>query len=232
MSDSLELVHVPPQQALEAEILSKLRSGVAPSVAIPWDMPTAEVLRWILACGSLLARADRMGAVVKPALGRLMVMARKGPEVLIAAQCRTLGEFEKYLTEQTGYGHTSLHHCQQVYEWAGDMPLSQYESCGWANVLLLARHSKGASENQKRELIQAAETRTTDQLKTWLDENGHVPKGATTGATLVLTGSLEDVQELREWLKRLDVQAAAGTSDELGILLAAKAEASTEWLQG
>lgn len=236
MKDPTDLALIPrtevyAEESLEAEIILKLRSGVALGAAIPWDMPTEDVLRWIMACGTLLARADRMSAVVKPALGRLMAMARKAPEFLPTAECKDLREFEDKLTDKTGYSRTSLHHCQLAYEWAGDILTSDYEACGWTNLLLLARHSKGASDKQKKELIDGAKGKTVEELRTWLDEAGHAPKGQTTGATMVLTGSQDDIQELRTWLARPDIQAAAGSADPLAILLAATAEVSTEWLQ-
>ncbi len=224
-----ELIHVPRPDVdaadrLESEIILKLKSGVPLSEAIPWDMHTQDVLRWILACGALLARADRMSSVVRPALGRLMFMARKDPEFLPTADCKELRDFEKKLTEQTGYSRTSLHQCLQVHDWAGDLLTTEYEQCGWTNMLLLARNSKGASEKQKREMLDAAKGRTTQELRTWLDAAGHAPRGQTTTAALTLAGSQDDIQELRAWLGRPDIQAAAGSADPLQIVLAASKE--------
>lgn len=229
MRESKDLVPLPradvhAEESLETEIILKLKSGVPLGTAIPWDMPTQDVLRWIMACGTLLARADRMSAVVKPALGRLMAMARKDPEFLPTAECKDLRAFEDKLADRTGYSRTSLHHCQIAYEWAGDILTSDYEACGWTNLLLLARHSKGASEKQKRELIDGAKGKTVEELRTWLDDTGRASKGQTTGATMVLTGSQDDIQELRTWLGRPDIQAAAGSADPLTILLSASKE--------
>lgn len=201
------------------------------AISVPENLPAESILSGIRACVKWLNRADRVSYKLKPVLGRLMILAKKNPDVYKAAGYKTYTEFLKTeLEEKFHISHSSLYEIAKVIKTFPNLTLEQYGKIPTASLLLLAKFTDYTRADHKKLLLKASEM-TFDKLKEWVVEKGYLDKSdVESGATFSLTGSRTAVGRFTKFFKDKRVVAYCESDNWGKILDAMIEECSIEWL--
>ncbi len=217
----------------ENEFIARILKGGRESVAavVPDDMEPREVLAAIRSCVSADVELESIRGRIAPVLGRLMALLAGNPEILEKSGYTTIKEFEEAELIQKGISHGTLWASKAVYTVFPALSLDQYGKIGTVNLGNAARALKGkdASPAQKQRVLKEAEERTGEGFKQYLVESGLVTQGELAGASFVLTGNKDQMEEFESYLANPFLQEAAGSHHALTLVLACMRESSSEW---
>jgi hypothetical protein len=197
------------------------------TIAIPDDLAPRDIGMRIREASMLTVKVeagrDRLHAI----LGRLLVLAKRSPEVY---QAQGFDTFTDYLRKEVlvtyKVGRTTAMNCKRIAEQWGGLTVEQYGKVGQQKLLLLSKFSSQENTNAPK-LLKAAAEKSFDQLKTYCEEKGFLGEGEADGASITFTGSLAEVKELRRYQNRPDFQAHAGKG--IAMILAAMNEVEADW---
>jgi hypothetical protein len=207
-----------------------MKSTAKITTAIPSDLSPQEIVARVRDTSELAVKVGVSLDKTHAVLGRLLMLARQKPQ---SYEALGYSRFTDYLIDEVavkyGVGRTTAMNCKRIAEKYGALPLSSYAEISEQKLLLLARFSSDADSSAPK-LLKAASDKTLEQLRTWIDEKGFLPKDESVGGVLTFTGPLSKIREAKRFLARADIRAYAGDSD-LDILLAAFAEVDSEWTE-
>lgn len=210
-----------PVQIPDLGFIEAVRSGAEVTAILPDDMPALELLTNIRICGSQIANLDRTSAVLKYALGRMMVMADRNPLFLEAGGFKNFKEFEEDLKGRTKLGRSTLWSWKPIYEALPDLTREQLDTIPARSLYLIAQH---VPESKQQALLETAPQVTYEELKTHAEEQGFISPGQIGGASLIVSGSREQILELKSFLMNPSVLEYCGTTEAIEVLLSAIAE--------
>jgi hypothetical protein len=224
---------IPSLNVAENELLATmLRGNRKIELAVPDTLEPKEVISAVRSCCSMLQKSERVQGKLLAVLGRLMVLARNNDLVWTESGYKSYGEFvKKELEVKLGRSRSSLYEAKKIIETFPDLDLNTYGKIPTASLLLAAKCNPTGAQRVK--MLERAAGEGADAFKEWVVEKGYLgSKEDNTGATLILSGSLSKIKELRRFLAREDVRKHVGSEDPLEIILAATQEVDAEWADG
>jgi hypothetical protein len=228
----MELTRLSKDENALLEAFSEGKSD-AVEIVLPDTMAAKEVVRYADSAAKMLRRNVAEKAIWIAALGRLHFLARSRTDVLAAAKCLTIGEFEERLGLTSGDSRSSIWAASRAYaEMPGLTPM-EYATIGSTRLAIAAKECKGKSESQKAKILEKAREKdgTVEEFRNWVEqESGTSAPGETRLSAFSLVGSLADIKTLREYLADPRFIAfCEGETRPLSMILAAIAESSSEW---
>jgi hypothetical protein len=196
---------------------------------IPDDLEPEKINASLEACCTMASNLDEAQGTLKPIIGRLLILAQRNPETFEKLGCKSFEDYCTLISKKTGRCRSNLREAMFLQKKWSDLPAEEYKRIGITKLLLVAKFTSQSETGHKKILNEVAK-KTIDEAKEWVVEKGYLDKGETSGATLTITGSKKDIKEIREFLNREDIQAAAGTSDFAKILIAMTQEVESEWI--
>lgn len=221
-----------PSTPAENEFLkSLLNAGKQITLALPDDLDPKDVTKHIKNTCSLMIKAEISHDKLDSVLGRLLVIVRKNPEIYEKAGYDTFGQYLKQeVIAKFKAKRSNVYQAKRIMEHFGNLTIEQYGSVGTQKLLLLCKFT-GQDDAGSAKLLKLASEKTFDEFKEFLEDKGYLGKDESTGASLTLKGSLAKIKELKRFLKRTDIQAAAESADPLVIILAMSQEVDADWTE-
>lgn len=200
------------------------------TITVKEDLTAKELVDGITVAASLISKMEKANSVIKPILGRMLLLASNCEGFLEEAGCAKIGDFDKKLTKETGLSRATLYDCRKIYEKFPNLAIEKYQEIGSTKLLIAAKYTS-QEETGSGKVLKKAETLTTDEFKAWSVDQGYLGHGDVTGASLSITGSKSQIKAIQSFLDDEECKAHAGSSKPAVIILAALQEASTEWSQ-
>lgn len=173
------------------------------SLVYPDDMDPRLVVQKAKYAGQLIAQADKGLSMYLVAAGRLHFLARKNKEVLEEAGCSTIKDFEAII-DPDGRHRTSIWNASAAYAtFEDELTPAAAAEIGSTNLGVITRALKGKnpSAKDKQRFLTAAKEKTTESLKTWVEQKSGISgPGETSSATYPLFGTLAEITLLKEHL--------------------------------
>ncbi len=225
MAPELALTKLGKQQV---QRLTELRDSPIEAI-IPDDTTAKEVVEWGRTLASLYDRNDGERAIILHSMGRIHFMARMNPAVLEEAECATMTEYEDKILKCRDHRSTIWKISSGYKAFPGLTP-KDIADIGTTNLERASKIADGKSPKQKKEIIAKAKELPTEEFKVWVEEeSGHSAKGATTGATFPLIGSLEEITNLKEDLAEQMFIVWVGSNRPMDMIAQAINESKSEW---
>jgi hypothetical protein len=217
----------------ELELIDKLLSGHNQSleILIPEDLDPKKAVKWSKAAASLMDKKDGEVAVLLQCMARLHYLARTNPEILKEADCESIAEYEDKVLRCKQHRST-IWKFSRAYKAFPSLTPDQAAEIGTENLDRAAKvaTSVGASDAQKATILEKAKTLTVDKFKVFIEEeSGLSGKGETTSASLTLTGSKAEIDEIKGHFLNPRFIIHAGTDHPIGMLLNVIHESEPGW---
>ncbi len=217
-----------PDSGQELDIITAIRSGAEVSVCIPDDISNHNLFNAIHSLGSSISKSDRFGRAARYLLGMAMTMAARRPSFLPDYGFANFKEFEEALILQTGLERSTLWRWKPIYEQLPELTRDQLERISAEHFTLILK----IPDNQRRQqALEAAPEMSYRRFQRFAEDEGLVAPGEAEGASLILSGSKDQVAELREFLENDQIRNYCGTTNHLEMILMMKAETQSgfEW---
>lgn len=214
------------------ELLTALLKDKSKSIqiSIPDEADPQTILNSVRSCCSMVSKIEDTSGRLMAVLGRLMVVIRKNPEIWKLAGYKSYEQFVlKEIEERHGLSRASLWAGKRIIEKFPNLTIKEYGDIGTQKLTLLAKYVSMESPGHQKWLAKASEV-THEKLKEVLEDK-FSDHGGNTGATLTITGSKAKVKQIKKFLERLDIQAAAESADPIEIILAMMMEVTVEWIE-
>lgn len=214
----------------EAELRAKIIAGHDESIEItlPDDIEPEVAVKWSQYAALLLDRNDSERAVYLQCAGRLHYLARTRQDILKAAKCKTLEEYEERILKCRNHRST-IYKISTGYKSFPSLTPDDVAEIGTVNLERASKIAKDASPAQKKRILDKAKELDTETFKVWVEEkSGLSSAGETTGASFQLFGTSAQIDELKTWLADAALIDWAGTNQPIGVVLAAIQSATTE----
>lgn len=208
-----------------AELLKERKTEL--NFAVPEDMTFKDVMSGIRLCASYLGKLERVGNMIGAVLGRYMALVAKSPEMFKKAGYPTLEAFEQgEILDKIG--RTTLWDYKKISEAFPTMPLEEFRQIRKGNLLDAAKVIEGKSEKQVTEIVAKAKELPNKAFREWLEDESHTGKGDLDGASLLLTGTKAEIDEIKGMLGDRRCQRYFGERHVDQVLGALK-ESTTQW---
>ena len=222
-----------PLTPKESELLKALSKPDATiEVVLPaeinkkdWEFTTGVVCRGI-------ARARMQEQVLLPVLGRLLAIAKENP--VITEGFENWEDFlEAKIYGEFGVGRSTVFEATKIVRRLPDLQISTYEAVGRNNLRIFFKAVAEGDENKPyaKKLLEKAAELTTEQLVKYCVEKGLTTTAEVTGASVSFKCNKGESKQFDKFFANEKYQAHVGSGDRAKMLLAAIAEATTEWDQ-
>lgn len=227
----------PPQELVklshaEDAFLAELIKGrkLSLEVSIPEDIEPDTAVRTVRSYCSMLKKLERAGNQVGLALGRIMDIASRNPEIYRHGGYKTLQEFEESEILDK-IGRATLWDYKKISAAMPEQPLERLAKMPKGNLLDAAKVIEGKSPKQREEILSKAEELPNAPFREWLGKSAHADPSQLDGASYLLVGTKEQVDELKAHLEDPRFWAFTGCSERhpLTGVLCAIAESQSEW---
>ena len=229
---------IQPFKPLADEDKKMLATFTKPDVAIidldipEKDIDSAKYWDTLSAVCRQISKSSAQQDALMPILGRLLSIAKNHPdETFKAKKFETYEEFQAALGEKFGVGRSTCAESKHLFERWGAEQLKDFYMIGRVSFRLLNKAIAPGDESKayaKKALKKAAEC-TTEELKTWLEEQNLLGKDETVGATFTVKTSKKRFKEFTRFFESEEVCAYVGSSDKDKILESMIAECEGEW---
>ncbi len=218
---------------VELELLREVEAGEKKSLSevFPDNLLPELVVKWSRAAGSLVDKKDGELAISLHVAGRFHHLARINPEVLEYAGVKTMAEYEDQVLKCKQHRST-VYKYSSAYKAFPELTTEQAAEIGTENLSRATKvaNSSGASDSQKALLLEKAKTLPVQEFKDHVEkDSGLSAPGETTDISFRCSGTLAEVRELEGFLRDKRFVEWAGTTRDIGKILAAIQAATTEW---
>lgn len=206
-----------PDTGQDLDIIAAIRAGAEIDVCIPADMPSPALFAAIHECGRLISRTDRYGRALRYAMGKMMTMAARRDGFLTENGFTKFGEFEDAMILATGLERPTLWIWKRIFENLPELTRDQLERISADSLTLILK----IPDNGRRQLaLAAAPEMSSRRFQRFCEDEGFVGPGEAEGASVILSGSKDEIDELRRYLENPAIQEFVGKRP-IDIVLAA-----------
>lgn len=202
-------------------------------VVFPDDLDPQLVVQYSESAGARLRHNEGEKGMLIAVLGRLHSLARNNPEVLRAAGCSTVTEYEDKILGVSKAARSSIWVASTAYLTFPKLTPAQCVKIGSSNLVIATRVCRGKdlSEKQKNRILEAGEE-GTDQFREFVEERSGISgPGETKAASFDLFGTEAEILDLRSWLADPRFLEATEEDDDrpIALILASIKSYSAEW---
>lgn len=206
-----------PDTGQDLDIIAAIRAGAEIDVCIPADMPSPTLFAAIHECGRLISRTDRYGRALRYAMGKMMTMASRRDGFLTENGFGKFAEFEDAMIQATGLERSTLWRWKPIYEQLPELTREQLERISAEHFTLILK----IPDNGRRQLaLAAAPEMSSRRFQRFCEDEGFVGPGEAEGASVILSGSKDEIEEVRRYLENPAIQEFVGKRP-IDIVLAA-----------
>lgn len=216
-----------PAETQELDIISAIRAGAEIDVCIPENLSSKQLFEAIHQIGGMISRTDRYGRALRYGFGKLMTMAARRPDFLPDNGFKKFGEFEDAMIQATGLERPTLWNWKRIFENLPELTREQLAGISAEHFTLILK----IPDNGRRQLaLAAAPAMSSRRFQRFCEDEGFVGPGESEGASIILSGSKDQVDELRRFLESPEIQGYVGTKLAIEIVLASLHETpSSGW---
>lgn len=200
--------------------------GDVVSFDLPADATSEQLRDSILALAGQIAKREAGTAVRYFALWQMLARAKEDQEFLEIAGFATFGDFEDDMLAKSGLTRdsTTFFNWKRIHAHLPELTPTHLNRISAGNLMLITK----VPESKRPAALEMAAGVSNRRFKITVEQAGYLSAAETEGgANLIISGSKEEVRELRAYLDKGDVHTYVGTSDHLAILLAALHEVQT-----
>lgn len=211
------LVKSPPVDPVQGDVVS---------FDLPADATSEQLRDSIYALAGQIAKREAGTNVRYFALLGMIMRAKEDGGFLETAGFATFGDFEEDLLAKSGLkkNSTIYFNWQRICKHLPELTPTQLSSISATNLSLITR----VPESKRPAALEMAADVSNRRFKAKVEEAGYLSAAETEGgADLIISGSKEEIRELRGYLDNAAVQEFVGSSSYLAILLAALHEVQT-----
>ena len=205
----------------ENPTLELIRQGLEVAECLPDDMPSPDLFRAICGLTKWDGKIKRTGAVVQYYLGHAMAMAMDRPNFLAENGFKEFADFQAAVEQYSGECHGTLWGWKSVAERLPNLTRHQLETISAANLKWIAVHVR---ESVQEQVLSIAATMKHAHLKRYVEENGYIGTPDEGRSDYVISGTRDQIRELRKFVENDKIQEYAGERP-VEILLALIGEA-------
>ena len=224
----------PEMTAAESRLVSELiKPDCQIQVVIPAEIEPKEWAKAFHAVVKALDTIYRKDKFMKPALGRLLLVARANPATYKELGHQTFDAFlEKEIKSRYEWGRSTWFATMSMVDRWPNLTVAEYAEVGPKKFEVLAKAIPKGDEKKSEavRLLETSKTVTVSELKDLCVERGLSISGDHDGAVLSITCSKAQLQVFNDFFACPEVQAVCQTADKGKILELAIAEVIGEWV--
>lgn len=222
MTETVEMTAA--DQRLLTQIMHSKDSTIA--TLVPEDVKQEDFDRYLSTFCRGFGKARSAMAVLKPLIGRLLVIAKNNPSYY-KSQYETFDAFLDGIEERFGICRSECFEIIKIAQAWPALDVDTYRKIGTVNLRIASKFSSQADAGYQKVLDKAAAS-TVREFRQWAEETGRVNKGETIGATIVLSTTAEIANRWREFVNDAKNQGHCGT-DNPGAILGCMMEECSSW---
>lgn len=188
----VEVVHVSPRMLTVAEIAQLPAEGLHDEM--------------VLACremGTLEGRAGALAVII----GTLARRMKDNPESWQSLGCVGFDEYkERFILPHFKRSRAAIGNYLAIAERWGHRQLEECSEVGVNKMYEIQRYASGPTAE---ELFEYAKSHTQSELREELERRGIATKGTTTGASKLIQGSVDAIEDISRFLKTHNVEEMA-----------------------
>jgi hypothetical protein len=197
---------------------------------IPETINPQDLWRTFEVCCKTIAQLKRAGSVVKPMVGRMLVLLRDYPEII---QSKGYSNYEDFMNrgmdELFGISRAEAYACRLVAEKLPSLTVEQFREIGIAKLQLISQ-ATGEKEKDCNDFLEFAKNHTVAQLKVKVAEKKHLPEGELDAELIVIQANRDIASTWKQFITDKRVCAYAETEQPGRILALMIAEVANQWL--
>jgi hypothetical protein len=197
---------------------------------IPETINPQDLWRTFEVCCKTIAQLKRAGSVVKPMVGRMLVLLRDYPEII---QSKGYSNYEDFMNrgmdELFGISRAEAYACRLVAEKLPSLTVEQFREIGIAKLQLISQ-ATGEKEKDCNDFLEFAKNHTVAQLKVKVAEKKHLPEGELDAELIVIQANRDIARAWKEFKSDPRIQAYCETTTEAKIFALALAAAGSDWI--
>lgn len=210
-------------------IASLLASGSAVEDVIPEDIAEGPLWQTLEACCRALSVYRKRIGVLKPLIGRILIVCRNRPEIWQAKGYRNYDDFITNWTKDViGITRSEAYASRNLAEKFPSLSIQDVQDVGYSKLAYLATKT-GEDDPKVNDWIKAAQEHTLDELKDIFANKGIEPRDESDLCNLSFITTKAIKNRAIEFFKDPRVQAYCGTENYGKIFEFMMAECS-EWL--
>lgn len=213
----LEVVMIPVG---ENPTLELIRKGLEVEECLPDSIPSTDLFQAICGLTKWDGKIKRTGAVVQYYLGHAMKMAMDRANFLPDNGFTEFSSFQAAVEAYSGECHGTLWGWKSVAERLPNLTRHQLETISAANLKWIAVHVR---ESVQEQVLAIAATMKHAHLKRYVEENGYVGTPDEGRSDYVVSGTKDEIRELKKFVENDKIQEYAGER-AIEVLLALKNE--------
>jgi hypothetical protein len=196
-----------PAETQDIDIIAAIRAGAEIDVCIPNNLSSKQLFDAIHQIGGMISRTDRYGRALRYGFGKMMTMAARSPEFLPDNGFAKFQEFEDAMILQTGLERSTLWRWKPIAEELKELTREQLERISAEHFTLILK----IPDTGRRQLaLEAAPEMSYRRFQRFCEDEGFVGPGEAEGASLILSGSKDEIEEMRRYLENEAIQNFAG----------------------
>lgn len=207
-------------------------------VAIPENISTEDLCRYIEACAKAHRRVGSAHRKLNPILGRLFILVQYRKDVLERFGCRTFTQFmNEFVPRRLQVNKNDAHSCMRIAREFPTITPNVFDGVSIAKLKAIARaipYNNGAiTERQvqtREKLIEDAKSKTFEELIYHMHDMGLVDKNEAMPAKILIRTNDEVRASWEKMIKDPKIHSYVGSENEGAILMAMIGECYVTWL--
>jgi hypothetical protein len=177
---------------------------------IAWDQ--------LSVCLRTMAYAERVSTMLKPVIGRFLMIAQENPEFYLRKGFPNYDKFlTNYVTPLLGLKRSALYECRMIAKNLPDLTSQEYYALGPTKAKDLAAVTK-SSNSDFPELMKTANDMTVMEFKKFLEEKKLREAGETIPVVIVIQANEKVEKMWKEFIGMPEVHSKVGTENPGTIL--------------
>lgn len=203
-----------------------------PLTSIAWRGQDAfEVWENLQACCRAASRLDRVTALLKPVIGRMLQISEEYPmEFFESRGYRSFGDYmQRGILKETGVSTSEGYKLLRLAKDLSSVTPQDFREIGYTKLGLVSKIAKDG-DSSLTTWIEAAKQNTTSALREMIYNSGNaIEPGSLEAANIVIATTKSVRDQWKEFSENPNVRAYCGSDSPGVILQLLMAEAATEW---
>lgn len=210
-------------------VASLLASGSAMEYAIPDNIGEGPLWETLEACCRALSVYRKRIGVLKPLIGRILIVCRNRPEIWQAKGYKNYDDFiTNWTKDVVGIARSEAYACRNLAEKFPSLSIQDVQDVGYSKLSYLSTKT-GEHDPKVNDWIKAAQEHTLDELKDIFANKGIEPRDESDLCNISFITTKAIKTRLLEFMTDPRVQAYCQTENYGKIIEFMMAECS-EWL--
>jgi len=201
------------------------------SEVIPKTITAEELHENLTVCCRALGRLDRASNVLKPLIGRMLLIVKETEAHKDMGYATYSAFIEEEVCGKLGLSRSNLYEARKIISAFPSLSLERYEKVGPTKLLIAAKFSR-QSDTSSTKLLDKAESMPVKEFRQYAAEQGAVEPGDTQGGTIVIQTSLAIARRWKEFIENPAVIDYCESSNAGCILECMLDECSVEFERG